>query len=73
MLYFKSNFRIFANFSQICYIIIMKWKITYYSEQVTMDIKKWPKKLLAKYLRIIDLIEEQGPNLGEPLTKKLDK
>lgn len=51
----------------------MKWKITYYSEQVTMDIKKWPKKLLAKYLRIIDLIEEQGPNLGEPLTKKLDK
>lgn len=38
-----------------------------------MDIKKWPKKLLAKYLRIIDLIEEQGPNLGEPLTKKLDK
>lgn len=51
----------------------MKWKITYYSEQVTTDIKKWPKKLLAKYLRIVDLIEEQGPNLGEPFTKKIDK
>lgn len=28
---------------------------------------------MAKYLRIVDLIEEQGPNLGEPFTKKLDK
>ena len=51
----------------------MQWKVTYYNEQVTDIIRKWPKKLLAKYLRILDLIEEEGPNLGEPFTKKLDK
>ena len=51
----------------------MKWKVTYYSDQVTDSVRKWPKKLKAKYLRIVDLIEEHGAQLGEPLTKQIDK
>ena len=51
----------------------MKWKVTYYSDQVTDSVRKWPTKLKAKYLRVIDLIEEHGAQLGEPLTKQIDK
>ena len=50
----------------------MKWKVTYYSDQVTDVIRRWPKKLQAKYLRVVDLIEEHGAQLGEPLTKQID-
>ena len=51
----------------------MEWTIRYCNSQVTNAIRKWPKKLQAKYLRIIDLIEEHGAQLGEPFTKQLDK
>ena len=49
----------------------MKWKISYYSEDVTNKIKAWPKGIKAKYLRTIDLIEEHGAQLGAPLTDHL--
>ena len=49
----------------------MKWEITYYSKQVTSGLIKWPKKLKAKLLRILDLIEEYGADLGNPITKSL--
>lgn len=49
----------------------MKWKITYFNHIVTETLEKWPPKLRAKYLRIIDSIEEHGPNLGNPLTKAI--
>jgi len=32
---------------------------------------KWPKKILIKYLRIIDLMEEFGPDLGMPFSKAM--
>lgn len=49
----------------------MRWKVSYYSEKVEQHILQWPKKILAKYLRIIDLIEEEGPDLGMPFTRPM--
>ena len=49
----------------------MRWKISYHSQQVTEVLKRWPNKILGKYLRIIDLIEEHGPQLGKTFTKTL--
>ncbi len=49
----------------------MSWRITYYNENVEQSILQWPKKILAKYLKIIDLIIEEGPDLGMPLTKPM--
>ncbi|NQY43519.1 MAG: type II toxin-antitoxin system RelE/ParE family toxin [Legionellales bacterium] len=47
----------------------MKWKISYYSVAVIEKIKKWPKGILAKYLRIVDLIYDHGAQLGKPYTE----
>lgn len=49
----------------------MTWNITYYNEKVQSDLIAWPVKILAKYLRIIDLIEIHGPDLGMPHTKAM--
>ncbi len=50
----------------------MRWKISYYSEDTQEDLlNKWPKKLLAKYLRITDLMIDAGANLGMPFTKAM--
>lgn len=49
----------------------MKWKITYFNEDVQKSLLDWPKGLLAKYLRITDLMLENGANLGLPFTKPL--
>lgn len=48
-----------------------KWKITYYDEKTKTKLLKWPTKLLAKYLRIADMIEQFGPDLGMPFTKAM--
>ena len=49
----------------------MTWKITYYNNNVYSTLMKWPDTLLAKYLRITELMERNGANLGMPLTKSL--
>lgn len=49
----------------------MKWKITYYNKKVQSELLSWPVKILAKYLRIVDLIEIHGPDLGMPHTKAM--
>lgn len=49
----------------------MKWKISYHSDDVTGAIKAWPKGIQAKFLRVLDLIEEQGAQLGPPITDSL--
>lgn|SRR3989338_2517194 len=47
------------------------WKIEYYNDVVEEELSRWPKKLYARYLRTIDLLEEQGPNLGMALTRAM--
>ena len=51
----------------------MAWEIEYYNEKVAEAILKLPDGLLARYLRLTDLMMEFGPNLGLPHTKSLER
>lgn len=47
----------------------MAWSIEYYSTNVEKSILELPEGLLARYLRLTDLILEFGANLGMPHTR----
>jgi phage-related protein len=49
----------------------MEWQIRYFNYVVQEEIKSLPKTLLARYLRLTDLMLKYGANLGEPHTKAL--
>lgn len=49
----------------------MKWYITYYNESVEEEILALSDTLLARYLRLAELMLEHGPNLGMPHTKAM--
>lgn len=49
----------------------MKWKITYFNAKVAKETLALPKKLLARYQRLADLMSESGPDLGMPHTRSL--
>jgi len=51
----------------------MKWQINYCNEKLEEEILNFPDGLLARYLRLTDLMIEFGANLGLPHTKPLDK
>ena len=51
----------------------MKWRITYYSPDVEQTILELPEGLLARYLRLTDLMLEFGANLGMPHTRAIEK
>ena len=51
----------------------MHWSIEYYNEKVAETILNLPPGILARYLRLTDLMMEFGPNLGAPHTKSIDK
>ena len=48
----------------------MIWRIKFYAG-VEAEILKMPPKLQARVLKLLDLIELHGANLGEPHTKAL--
>ncbi len=50
----------------------MKWQIKYYSSKLEEEILSLPDGLLARYLRLTDLMFEFGSNLGMPHTRPLD-
>ncbi len=49
----------------------MDWSIEYYSSAVEKSVLDLPDGLLARYLRLTDLMQEFGPNLGLPHTKAI--
>ena len=49
----------------------MRWTVTYYSRVVEEFVQALPDGLLARYLRLTDLILEFGPNLGMPHTRAI--
>lgn len=49
----------------------MAWSIHYHTEAVESFVLGLPAGLLARYLRLTDLMLEFGPNLGMPRTKAL--
>ncbi|NOQ22009.1 MAG: type II toxin-antitoxin system RelE/ParE family toxin [Candidatus Aegiribacteria sp.] len=50
----------------------MRWQIKYYNQRLEEEILKLPAGLLARYLRLSDLLIEFGSNLGLPHTKKIE-
>ncbi|MCD4708984.1 MAG: type II toxin-antitoxin system RelE/ParE family toxin [Candidatus Sabulitectum sp.] len=51
----------------------MRWQIKYYNQRLEEEILKLPAGLLARYLRLSDLLLEFGSNIGLPHTKKIEK
>ncbi|MCE9524770.1 MAG: type II toxin-antitoxin system RelE/ParE family toxin [Planctomycetales bacterium] len=49
----------------------MAWSIHYHTEAVESFVLGLPPGLLARYLRLADMMLEFGPNLGMPRTKAL--
>jgi phage-related protein len=49
----------------------MAWTISFYSERIEEETLALPAGILASFLRITELIEEFGPNLGRPHTAPL--
>jgi phage-related protein len=51
----------------------MDWQIKYYNAKLEEKILNLPTGLLARYLRLTDLMLEYGSNLGLPHTKPIEK
>jgi len=49
----------------------MKWTISYLTKDVEAFVLSLPDGLLARYLRLTDMILEFGPNLGMPHTRAM--
>jgi phage-related protein len=49
----------------------MIWSIEYYHQTIEQAILRLPPGLLARYLRLTDLMLEFGPNLGMPHTRAM--
>jgi phage-related protein len=49
----------------------MPWTITFYSPKIEREALALPPGVLASFLRITELIEEFGPDLGRPQTAPL--
>jgi phage-related protein len=50
---------------------IMPFEIVYYSEAVQHEIASWPVKDRAVYVRITELMQTYGSNLGMPYTRRI--
>ena len=44
----------------------MQWIVTFYSEKVKREALALPPGILANFLRVTELIETFGPDLGRP-------
>ncbi len=51
----------------------MSWKIEYYNDDLENEILSLPHGLLARYLRLTDLLIEFGSNLGMPHTRFIEE
>ncbi len=51
----------------------MEWSIEYYSDEIEKEILSLPAGLLARYLRLTDLMLEFGSNLGMPHTRFIEE
>ena len=50
----------------------MNWEISYYSSNIENEILALSSELLARYLRLTDMMLIHGSNLGLPHTKSLN-
>jgi len=49
----------------------MTWNVTFYNGKVEKQTLSLPSGILANFLRIAELVEEFGPDLGRPHTAPL--
>ena len=49
----------------------MKWRITFYNEKVCSQALNFPEGILANFLHVIGLLEEFGPHIGMPYTRRM--
>lgn len=49
----------------------MKWKISYYNNELISVIAALPDSILARYLKLTELMEIYGADLGMPHTRHL--
>lgn len=49
----------------------MEWTIHYCSDDIEQEVLRLPPGLLARYLRLTDLMLAFGPNLGMPHTRSM--
>ena len=50
----------------------MEWQIIYYNSKLEKEILNLPSGMLARYLRLTDLLLEFGSNLGLPHTRSME-
>ena len=50
---------------------MVNWSVEYYSDKVARAIARMPAGLLARYLRLTEVMEEFGPDLGSPHTRAM--
>src|SRR5438105_2011365 len=48
---------------------MMSWRVEFYSASVEEDILAMPPKIQARMLKLLELIEKHGANLGPPHTE----
>lgn len=51
----------------------MKWRIIYYNSELEEEILRLPDTLLARYIKLTELMEVYGADLGMPQTEALGK
>jgi phage-related protein len=49
----------------------MIWKVEFYNESVEEDILNMPPKIQARMIKLLELIEKHGANLGPPHTEAM--
>lgn len=49
----------------------MDWTINYYNNELENKVLSLPETLLARYIRLTELMQGYGPNIGMPHTKAL--
>ncbi|HET8553313.1 MAG TPA: type II toxin-antitoxin system RelE/ParE family toxin [Rhodanobacteraceae bacterium] len=47
------------------------WQLSYYNHKVAATVEAWPTGIRAGYLRIVEAIQEHGPDLGLPHTRAM--
>lgn len=49
----------------------MTWKVEFYNDSVERSILDMPPKIQARMLKLLELIEKHGANLGPPHTESM--
>lgn len=49
----------------------MRWQVHFYNQDVYDNLMRWPNKIKERFIRLVELIEEYGADLGLPHTRAL--